>query len=216
MQHIRLLNVLVPVILLSSLAGATTISSTFDTDLDGWTSNPQGTVAFVATGGNLDGYAEETDASSNGNMHLTAPAKFLGDLTGGTSLSVDLRSYATPITIPASFGTLTFTNSAAALSIVLDLGSPSIVWTNYVTALNPAAFGVNSATYSAVMINVTAVTLILEADKDSDSEKVGMDNFAISGENLGSDNSVPEPATFSLLGATLIACGVARRKFACR
>jgi hypothetical protein len=38
----------------------------------------RGLVAFVAAGGNPDGYLEETDTSSggNGNMHVSAPANF--------------------------------------------------------------------------------------------------------------------------------------------
>jgi hypothetical protein len=193
--------------LFSGFAGATTITSTFDTDLDGWTTNPQGTLAFVAAGGTPNGYLEEIDNSSGGNMHVIAPAKFLGDLTGFSNLSVDIRAYATPATIRAAFGTLTFVNGA--LSISLDLGDPSTVWTNYATSLNAAAFGVSAVTYGAVMSNVTGVTLILETDKDSDTEAVGMDNFTIS--DL-SGAGVPEPASFGLLGSALTLGAYIRKK----
>jgi hypothetical protein len=54
------------------------------------------------------------------------------------------------------------------------------------------------------------VTLILEADKDSDTEKTGMDNFTISGDLGGA--GVPEPASFGLLGAALTIGGLTRRK----
>jgi len=210
MRHFAFVNVVLPIALFCGHAGATTITSSFGTDLDGWTANPQGILAFVATGGNPGGYLEETDASANGNMHVAAPAKFLGDLTGADSFSVDLITYGTPITIQAAFGTLTFLNSAAALSITLDLGNPLTVWANYATPLTPAAFGVNAATYAAVMSNVTSLTLILEADKAADTEKVGMDNFTISGANL-IDAAVPEPASFAFVGAALVLYGVARR-----
>ena len=143
-------------------------------------------------------------------MHVSAPGKFLGDLTGAGNLSVDIRVYDKPITIRAAFGTLTFLNSAAALSIFLDLGDPSTVWTNYATPLNPAAFGVDAATYAAVMSNVTGVTLILEPDRDSGTEKVGIDNFTISGDL--SSVSAPEPASFGLLGAALTIGALARRR----
>jgi hypothetical protein len=143
-------------------------------------------------------------------MHVSAPDKFRGDLTGAGNLSVDVIAYATPTTIRAAFGTLTFLNSGAALSIFLDLGDPSTVWTNYATPLNPAAFGVDAATYAAVMSNVTDVTLILDADKDSNTEKVGMDNFTISGDLSAA--TVPEPASFSLLGVALTTGALARRK----
>ena len=121
MPNITFIYLTFAVTLFSGLAGATTIISTFDACLDGWTSNPQGTLAFVAAGGNSDGYLEETDASLIGNMHVSAPGKFLGDLTGADSLSVDIRVYAAPVTLRAAFGTLTFLNSAAALSIFWTL-----------------------------------------------------------------------------------------------
>ena len=194
----------------SGLAGATTIISTFDADLDGWTSNPQGTLGFVSAGGDPDGYLEEIDASSGGNMHVIAPGKFLGDLSWADNFSVDLRTYDTPITVRPAFGTLTFLNSAAALSMSLDLGAPSTVWTNYATPLNSAVFGVDAATYFAVMGNVTGVTLILEADKDSDTEKVAMDNFTVSGSL--SPATVPEPEYCGLLGVALIVGALVRRK----
>ena len=76
MPNITFIYLTFAVTLFSGLAGATTIISTFDTGLDGWTSNPQGTLAFVAAGGNPDGYLEETDASSNGNMDVSAPQRF--------------------------------------------------------------------------------------------------------------------------------------------
>jgi hypothetical protein len=188
---------------------ATTITSTFDTDLDGWTTNPQGTIAFVATGGNPDGYLEETDAGSTGNMHVTAPNKFLGDLTGADTLSVDIRVLATPTNVVSAFGVLTFLNSGAGLSMTLDLGAPSTLWTNYATPLSAGAFGVTASTFSTIMSNVTGITLILEADKDVHTEKVGMDNFTISGEALGLQ-AVPEPAPFALVGTTLVICGLLR------
>ena len=213
MPNIAFIFVACAVTLFSGLAGATTIISTFDTSLVGWTSNPQGTLAFVAAGGNPDGYLEKTDASLIGNMHVSAPGKFLGDLTGADSLSVDIRVYAAPVTLRAAFGTLTFLNSTAALSIFLGLRDPSTVWTNYATPLNPVAFGVDAATYAAVMSDVTGVTLSLEADRDSDTERVGMGNFTISGD-LGvlSAASAPEPASIGLLGAALIIGAIARRK----
>jgi len=203
---------LIITLLLSGSAGATTIISTFDTDLDGWTTNPQGTLAFQATGGNPGGFLEETDASSTGNMHIDAPGKFLGDLTGADLFSVDILTYSTPANLRPAFGTLTFLNSVAALSITLDLGDPGTGWTNYSTALNPTAFGVGAATYASVMGNVTGITLILETDKNSDTEQVGVDNVTISGSLGASAVETPEPEYFGLLGIALTLGGLARRR----
>lgn len=189
--------------LFSEMLGASTIISTFDVDLDGWTTNSQGTIAFDA-----GGFLLETDAAG-GNMHVSAPGKFLGNLTDADNLSVDIKSLATPLTIRAAFGTLTFSNNAAGNFISVDLGDPSTIWKHYATPLNAAAFGVDVLTYSSVMSNVTSITLILESDKDLDTETVGMDNFTISGGG-GAGSSVPEPATLILVAGSLILFGIAR------
>ena len=164
MKNSALISLIVYGCLSSEMLSASPIISTFDIDLDGWTTNPQGTLAFDA-----GGFLLETDASSGGNMHVSAPGKFLGDLTDADSFSVDIKSLATPLTIQAAFGTLMFSNSTAGSFISLDLGDPSTVWTNYATPLNSAAFGVDALTYSSVMSNVTSITLILESDKGLDT-----------------------------------------------
>jgi len=59
----------------------TQIFSDFTSDADGWTVTPgQGTLAYHAAGGNLDGYITGTDTAS-GDLYFRAGPKFLGDLT---------------------------------------------------------------------------------------------------------------------------------------
>ena len=50
-------------------------------------------------------------------MDVSAPGEFSGCLPGAGNFSVDIRVSATPITIRAAFGTLTFLNSASNLFI---------------------------------------------------------------------------------------------------
>ncbi|HUS07290.1 MAG TPA: PEP-CTERM sorting domain-containing protein [Bryobacteraceae bacterium] len=207
-------TVALTVALFTRAAGAATVTSTFDADLDGWLSNPQGTALFVSPGGNPGGYLQETDAGSQGNMHAAAPSKFLGDLTGFGNLSVDILLYAQPTDAPTAFGQLTFTNSLGSF-LILDLGNPGAAgaWTHYATSLDAATFGVSAIDYSAVMSNVTSLTLILESDKNVNNETVGMDNFALFGESgAGGAAAVPEPATFALLGLGLTSLALVHRK----
>ena len=52
------------------------VSSTFDTDFDGWTGEG-GCYTYQTTGGNPGGYMQFSDCSSTG--YISAPAKFLGN-----------------------------------------------------------------------------------------------------------------------------------------
>ena len=71
---------------------ATTISSDFSTDLEGWTiSAGSGALSHSATGGNPGGYLFVDNAEGAVIVRAIAPAKFLGDLSAfdGGSLTFD-------------------------------------------------------------------------------------------------------------------------------
>ncbi len=60
-------------------------SSTFDNNNEGWTCTPDAvstTSYWFATGGNPDGYAAMTDASTGGTWYFVAPQKFHGNKCG--------------------------------------------------------------------------------------------------------------------------------------
>ena len=65
------LNALFFVTLVCALGGFTLVSvgnaaiSTFDTDLDGWTSNTPAEIEWAPTGGNPNGYVQFNDATGN-------------------------------------------------------------------------------------------------------------------------------------------------------
>jgi hypothetical protein len=52
------------------------VSSTFDTDLDGWV-GLDGSFSYQSSGGNPGGYIQFYDSAGTG--FISAPAKFLGD-----------------------------------------------------------------------------------------------------------------------------------------
>ena len=57
-----------------------TISSTFDTGMDGWSSvGGADSLAWKDTGGSPDGYLEGTDSDASPIWYFDAPGKFLGD-----------------------------------------------------------------------------------------------------------------------------------------
>jgi hypothetical protein len=198
---------LVPVLALaiSGSLFATTITSTFDVDLDGWTAQ-HGVLVYNASGGNPGGYLEEDDDGQS-NMQADAPAKFIiGDLTG-YSISVDLNVLGTLPTNPfGGFGKLTLYNGAA--SMTADLGDPAIGWTHYSTALTLTAFG-NDANFNTIITNVTKIQIALDPVNQQSGDATGMDNFTLS--NTDADSPVPEPATLGIAGLALIAVAVVRR-----
>src|SRR4051794_36971771 len=57
----RLVLTLVALIAMARVASATQILSTFDTDLDGWTSSAGGSMTFATTGGNPGGFLRDLD-----------------------------------------------------------------------------------------------------------------------------------------------------------
>jgi hypothetical protein len=57
------------------------VASTFDSGLDGWTSNTPAEISWQASGGNPGGYVRFTDVSGD-STEIYAPAKFLGDWSG--------------------------------------------------------------------------------------------------------------------------------------
>jgi hypothetical protein len=75
--------------------------STFDTDIDGWSSidsNTGATPAFQATGGNPGGFIQVFDGVGGTATFYVAPAKFLGNKSAcyGGTLKFDLQVSITP------------------------------------------------------------------------------------------------------------------------
>src|SRR4051794_26473977 len=68
----RLVLTLVALLAMARVASATQITSTFDTDLDGWTSSSGGSMTFVTTGGNPGGFLRDLDLD-NTDMFVSAP-----------------------------------------------------------------------------------------------------------------------------------------------
>ena len=185
---------------------ATTITSSFATDLDGWTAQ-HGILVWNNTAGNPGGFLEEDDDGQS-NMHVIAPAKFLGNLTGYT-LTVDIRQLLGTAGTFGGFGTIAITGGGG-LVMSADLGAPATTWTTYTLPFTAAAFG-NDANFNTIISSVTKIQLALDPRNQIDTDQVGMDNFTLTN-NLQADPTIPEPATMGLLGSALFTLGVARKR----
>jgi hypothetical protein len=183
------------VALVAAPAAAVTISSTFDTDLDGWTiSATSGTLSHQASGGNPGGFLFVDNAEGAVIVRAIAPAKFLGDLSAfnGGSLAFDgnlLTKGSIPFYSPYGQVRISTTGGTPA---TLDLapGDPAIgVWTSYGVSLDAATWGQTPQRWAEILSNVTEIAIVLEAV--SGFETNGFDNFSIT--------SVPEPGAAVLL-----------------
>ncbi|MEM8874938.1 MAG: PEP-CTERM sorting domain-containing protein [Planctomycetota bacterium] len=151
----------------SSAHAQAPISSTFDTDLDGWSALgfdvdvsviPLGVdftevdnttdMVHSATGGNPGGYAELTDAIEEPSSFASAPAKFRGDLSAyvGGTLSFDYalfdagtpNSGISPLTVAVFSGDVDDLN---ALIWIGDAPTPGPDWNSFELAFDTADNG---------------------------------------------------------------------------
>ena len=171
--------VLLPACLASA---ATPISSTFDTDAEGWTATPgAATVAHVASGGNPDGFLSSTDTDPTTPV-VIAPAKFLGNLSAyaGGMLSYDMKVLdpTTPVTsVGDGLGRVQL-NGGGSNATFTYLPSPPLPspdeWRTFVVPLTAAAFNTTQANWQQVLSNVTNLDVIIQH-----GTTVGMDNFQL-------------------------------------
>ncbi|HET9054745.1 MAG TPA: laminin B domain-containing protein, partial [Cyclobacteriaceae bacterium] len=115
------------------------ITSTFDTDDEGWTAidNQAGPLpAYVNTGGNPGGFIRVEDGVQGTATYFAAPDKFLGnrsDYYGGT-LQFDLQVYSTPNSSTAG---VRLTGGGLVLARLLpQLPAVAPAWTSYTFILS--------------------------------------------------------------------------------
>jgi hypothetical protein len=192
---ILLLVALISILSIARVASAAEISSTFDTDLDGWTSSAGGTMTFGATGGNPGGFLHHADAD-NTDMFVSAPAKFLGDRSAFVGGTVSFDGIAADgVTGDYSpYGIVKLRSGGA--EVFADLApanNPTATWSTFSAPLSAATFGTDPATFAAILGNLTAIEVLTES-RVGIVETVGFDNFRLS-------TPVPEPTTIAMLAA---------------
>ena len=195
-----------------SLSAQAAVTSTFDTDAEGWTgltarpaensapihnAGPFG--AHSGAGGNPGGYFQLADPDDQ-DTFFSAPGKFLGNQSSavGGSLSYDLLTSATP--------------NYAGPNVVLQGGGVTLVyflttqpavqnsWVNVSVAFTPSASwhlgsagggAVSTADFQTALGNLNR--LWISAETHSPVEEIsGLDNVRLA-------SAVPEPATAALM-----------------
>ncbi len=186
------------------------ISSTFDSDADGWT--PVGTSSSIvhqATGGNPDGFIRVWDENAaSGPARISAPSEFLGDISvfNDEFFSFDARRVSGANGGPPNgldiFGTVLIKGGGAEASADLaPTAPPSVAWVTYTGQLNAANWGVDAGTWALILSNVTEIVIFTEAFGGRDS--VGIDNVVV---------HTPLPAAIWLLLTALGGLGLIGRR----
>ena len=166
------------------------VITTFDSDLEGWTSNTTTEITWTSPGGNPDGYARFDDATIN-DTYLIAPARYLGDWSGlvGTDISYDHNVLSMTPNSPAP----------AAYTVKISGPGNDATWTGATAPSRPgwdtvtvpileSAWTVNSGTWAGLLADVDNLSIRIEHWSNLDT--AGVDNITL---------AIPEPATLSLL-----------------
>jgi hypothetical protein len=221
-----LATVVCSVLLISSI-GRADVTSTFDSNSEGWQvadlpdsgpfNNVVGNypVSWNASGGNPGGFISATDPSGN-NFFLGAPASFLGNQSSayGRNLSYDLAYYNSAGIVdwmPPEDVVLV----GAGLTLVTSQGAAPTAnwtWTHYEIPLLASGWHIGTgagpapseADFKAVLANLTA--LDIRGEYHYGDDLTGLDNVRLP------NGSVPDGgATFGLLGLTVLAMRAVRR-----
>lgn len=192
-------TVIATVVSFAAASGAFALSSTFDSDVEGWTTNPSdepGAVSHVPSGGNPDGYLLADDNTDpNFFSYLLAPDKFLVDISrfdGGTIGFDAILLFSENIPTTGLFGLVTISGGSGSASNRIGADNLPSVWTSYSGSLVASDWGVTQPEWLALLKDVTEIRVDLEPILGGD-EILGFDNFTIS------TAQVPLPATGLLL-----------------
>ena len=156
------------------------VTTTFDTDLEGWAVYGDNVSFWVAGEGNPDGCLRvEDDAIGLINV-ATAPPDYLGDwssLSAADSLVYELRyDPGGPQTVAPKIFRIEGPGGSAEMAV---LGTPPSVWNRFAIPIDPGSWTVTSGTWGALMANVTA--LEIAAEMIYGDEVVWIDNVRLDG-----------------------------------
>jgi hypothetical protein len=190
-------------------ANATSIAATFDSGLEGWTTNDSGSFTHVSSGGNPGGYARLDNCECN-IAQLLASAGFLGNLSAfiGGTLSFDGNLlgdggsfFDGPNGIPGGtfldYGIIRIVGpTLTAQRDLLPNGAtpPFQAWQTYSIGLNGAAWGMSDGDFAALMQGVSSLTLTIEGLWGPEIQ--GIDNIRLE----SAVSPVPEPGTLLCIG----------------
>jgi len=211
--------------LTNSAAASPLVSSTFDSDADGWTGLTTGgssswsvVSAGLAPAFSSDGVPDGSIvlADPDGQWsYFSAPSKFLGDQSAAFSGSLQFDSrYVIPGTSYANEAEVVL--KGAGLTLVYDItNSLPASWTHFDVALESGTWRI-SDTFSGALATDAQLLAVLS---NLDSLWINAEHFTPIDESIALDNvnlfaPIPEPGIYAMLlaGLGLLGFTASRRK----
>jgi cysteine-rich repeat protein len=173
------------------------VVSTFDSDLEGWTTDNTGLLTRQGSGGNPGGFLQ-LDNDETSVAHLFAPPRFLGNRSvfDGGSLSFDgslVGAGGSLLNAPDDYGVVHLTGGGITASAALrPRGVPVVAefdvapegatppegsWATYSAPLIAGAWGLSPSEWTALLSNLTEIRITIEALSGPEVE--GFDNFIL-------------------------------------
>lgn len=174
----------------------TFVTSTFETDADGWTRNfvfpppavpgatqgdPGSILSVVASGGTPGGYLSLSDAGGLNQDFAVVPARFLGNLAATTNprLEFDYRHVSGQ---DALFPIVVRVASETAVFQWTSPEPPTTAWTHYRVPLRADALRLVSGTGGLPQALANVQRIEISMDQAPGPEVNGIDNFALIGD----------------------------------
>lgn len=143
-------------------AFSTMLSEDFDTGPAGWLVYDNASLSWSANGGISSGAISSTD-TGQGLAKFASPDAWSGDWSAFRSLRFLIRPdrvIGTDPTLIADAAPVLTIHGFNNQSLQATLARPMREWTPYTIDLTPATFGVDQATFDAVITNVAHITLM--------------------------------------------------------
>jgi len=195
----RVATVATAFVLLIPLAATANIQSTFDTDLDGWTSNTPAQISWASSGGNPDGYIHFADATDDGTW-VIAPGKFLGDWSaadGSGAISFDHKVFAVPVGTAINIQDYGISIAGGGNSATWTSPGPTGTtdWVHVTASLVESQWSV-SGSWAGLLASVESLWIDIELVHGVGGDVEGIDNVTLTG-------APPIPAPGALLLGSL-------------